>query len=85
MTDRLSLAISELVEALAESVRADAASVMAAPDRLYDLDACAALLSLGRSKVYAEIAAGRLRTIKVGRRRLVSASAVRDYITERAA
>lgn len=35
---------------------------------------------IGRTKAYAEIASGRLRTVKVGRRRLVPAEAVSDWL-----
>ncbi len=34
---------------------------------------------IGRSKVYEEIAAGRLRVMKVGRRTLISAEAAADW------
>lgn len=81
MTDRLALALAELVDAL----RAEVAPVANEPDRLLSVDEAAEVLGLGRSLVYSEIAAGRLHTIKVGRRRLVPAGAVAAYIAERAA
>jgi excisionase family DNA binding protein len=37
-------------------------------------------LKLGRSKVYEELGSGRLRSIKVGRRRLVSEAAIVEFI-----
>jgi excisionase family DNA binding protein len=43
------------------------------------------MLSLGRSLLYAEIQAGRIRTVKIGRRRLVPAAAIREYIDRIAA
>ncbi len=52
----------------------------AAPERLLSVDEAAATLGLGRSLLYAEIGAGRVRSVKAGRRRLVPASAVADYI-----
>lgn len=85
MTDRLAAAISELVEALREEARTEAAAVTRAPDRLLDVDEAAATLGLGRSLVYSEMGAGRLRSLKVGRRRLVPAAAIRDYIVDRQA
>lgn len=85
MSDRLDAAVRELIEALAESVRMEAAAVPAAPDRLLSIDETASMLGLGRSALYAEIAAGRLRTLRIGRRRLVSAGAISQYIAERAA
>lgn len=84
MTDRLAVAVSELVEALREAARMEAATSPRAPDRLYSIDEAAAALNLGRSLLYSEIAAGRLRSIKVGRRRLIPAAAIATYI-ERAA
>jgi excisionase family DNA binding protein len=85
VTDRLSLAVAELIEALRESVRMEAAAVPRAPDRLLDIDEAAAALGIGRSALYGEIAAGRLRSVKVGRRRLVPAASITSYIEERAA
>lgn len=82
MRDRLAIAVTELIEALRESVRAEAATAPRAPDRLLSVDEAAALLSLGRSLVYGEMAAGRLRSIKVGRRRLIPAGAITDYIAQ---
>jgi excisionase family DNA binding protein len=80
VTARLDAAIRELSEALAESVRAEAAAVPAAPDRLLSVDEAATMLGIGRSALYGELGAGRLASLKIGRRRVVSASAVRDFI-----
>lgn len=85
MSDRLSLAVSELVEALREELRAEAEASPRAPDRLLDVDETASTLGLGRTSVYGEIAAGRLRSIRVGRRRLIPAAAIAEYIAERQA
>ena len=84
-TPRVAAALAELVEALAEAVRLEVGSDPAAPDRLLDVEGAAAALSLGRSLIYGEIQAGRLRSIKVGRRRLIPAAAIAEYIAERAA
>jgi excisionase family DNA binding protein len=75
MTDRLTSAIAELVAAL----RAEVASTVPPPseDRLLSIEEAASAMSLGRTSVYALIGSGRLRTIKVGRRRLVPVSAIR--------
>lgn len=81
---RLDAALRELAEALREELRTEAEAGPRTPDQLHDLTTAAGLMSLGRSRLYAEIGAGRLRTVKVGRRRLVPASAIADYI-ERAA
>lgn len=85
MTDRLALALSELIEALREELRTEAEAGPRAPDRLLSIDEAAAALGLGRSRLYAEIASGRLRSLRVGRRRLVPAAAVAAFIAERAA
>jgi excisionase family DNA binding protein len=39
-----------------------------------------ALGGLGRTKVYELITSGQLRTVKIGRRRFVPASAVEEYV-----
>jgi excisionase family DNA binding protein len=39
-----------------------------------------ALGGLGRTKVYELIAAGELRTVKIGRRRFIPVEAVREYV-----
>ncbi len=43
-------------------------------------DAGKALGGLGRTKVYELITTGELRTVKIGRRRFVPASAVEEYV-----
>ncbi len=85
MSDRLAVAVTELIEALRESVRAEAAAASRSPDRLYSIDEAASALGLGRSLLMVEIGAGRLRSMKVGRRRLVPAAAIAGYIAERIA
>ena len=80
MTDRLALALAELVEALrAELEPASPASGQGAPERLLSVPEAAEALGIGRTALYAEIQAGRCRSVKVGRRRLVPASALRAY------
>jgi excisionase family DNA binding protein len=85
MTDRLAAAVAELVEALREELRSEAEAGPRAPDRLYSVDAAATALNLGRSRIYLEIGSGRLRSIRVGRRRLIPAAAVAAFIAEQAA
>jgi excisionase family DNA binding protein len=85
MTDRLAAALSELAEALRDELRAEVAAGSGAPDRLLSVDEAATMLGIGRSALYSEIAAGRLRSLRVGRRRLVPAAAVAEFIAERAA
>jgi excisionase family DNA binding protein len=47
---------------------------------LYRIPEAMRRLSLSRSVIYEQIRTGRLRTVKQGRTRLVSASAIADYI-----
>lgn len=51
-----------------------------APRLAYHIDEFAAAAGLTRTRVYAEAAAGRLRTFKVGRRRMVAAEAARQWL-----
>jgi excisionase family DNA binding protein len=47
---------------------------------LYRVNEAMAVLSMSRSVIYEEIRAGRLRSVKRGRSRLISASAIADYV-----
>jgi excisionase family DNA binding protein len=47
---------------------------------LYRVTEAMAVLSMSRSAVYEEIRSGRLRSVKRGRSRLISASALADYV-----
>ncbi|OYO08879.1 DNA-binding protein [Enemella evansiae] len=47
---------------------------------LYSVNEAMELLNLGRSVIYELIRSGQLRTVKVGRRRLVPAKALDDYV-----
>ncbi len=50
-------------------------------DRLaYSVDDAAALVSVGTRTIYREIAAGRLRIAKLGKRTLVPAEALNDWL-----
>ena len=48
--------------------------------QLYRITEVMEILSLSRSVIYELIRAGRLRAVKEGRSRLVSAAAINDYI-----
>jgi excisionase family DNA binding protein len=48
--------------------------------RLHPVEAVMERLCLGRSKVFELIANGQLRSVQVGRRRLVSEAALREFI-----
>jgi excisionase family DNA binding protein len=77
---RLEAALAELAEAIRAEIRAEAAPFPGAPDLLLSVADAARLLGIGRSRLYAEIGRGDLRTIKVGRRRLIPASSVEKFI-----
>jgi len=47
---------------------------------LYKIPEVMVLLSMSRSAVYEQIRAGRLRSVQQGRARLISATALRDYV-----
>jgi excisionase family DNA binding protein len=47
---------------------------------LYRVTEAIAVLSMSRSAIYEEIRAGRLRSVKRGRSRLIAASAIADYV-----
>ena len=48
--------------------------------RLNSVEEVIQRVGLGRTKLYEEISSGRLRSIKVGSRRLISEAALHDYI-----
>lgn len=51
----------------------------------YNIEQAMEALDLSRQSIYDEINEGRLRTFRVGRRRLVSAEALTDYVRDREA
>lgn len=56
-------------------------SPSAVPERqLYRITEAMRLLSMSRSVIYEQIRAGRLRTVKQGRARLVPAQAIEEYV-----
>ena len=76
---RIRAAVDELAAALLAAV-AEATPSHEQPDRLMSVAEAAEALSLGRSRIYDEIGAMRLRSIKVGSRRLIPSSAVAEFI-----
>lgn len=78
-------AVDHLVAALLAAVRAEVTPVSAAPERLLSIDQAASALGIGRTALYGELTNGRLRSFKVGRRRLIPVSAIDAYIEVRAA
>ena len=51
-----------------------------APKLLYDVHEVAGMLGLGRSKLYGYLLRGELRSVKLGRRRLVPIEAVHEFV-----
>lgn len=83
MSDRLAAALAELVAAIREEVAPPSAGDV--PDRLLSIDEAAAALGIGRSALYDALGRGELRNLTIGRRRLIPAAAVAEYIAGRAA
>ena len=81
----LQAAVDELGAARLAAGRAEVAPVPGASDRLLSIDEAARTLGIGRTVLYDELTNGRLRSFKVGRRRLIPASAIDAYIEVRAA
>ena len=78
MSDRLHAAVMELVEALRDEIAVEARPSEREPDRLLSMEQAAQALGIGRTALYSEIGAGRIRSVKVGRRRLVPSSAISE-------
>jgi len=83
MSDRLRAAVMELVEALRDEIAAEARPSEREPDRLLSIAEAARALGIGRSALYSEISARRIRRVKVGRRRLVPSSAISEVASGR--
>lgn len=52
----------------------------AIPTQLYRVDDAAQVLSMSRTVIYELIRSGRLRSVKQGRTRLISAVAIAEYV-----
>jgi excisionase family DNA binding protein len=79
VTSRLEAAVEELVAALRAELRPAPAQDI--PDTLLTIEqARVALGGIARSTIYLEIGEGRLRTVEIGRRRLIPSSAIAAYI-----
>ncbi|MGZ6315131.1 MAG: helix-turn-helix domain-containing protein [Candidatus Limnocylindrales bacterium] len=83
MSDRLRTAVNELVAVLRDEIASEVGARERAPDRLLSIEEAARALGVGRTALYSEIGAGRIRSIKLGRRRLVPSSAIRDIASSR--
>ena len=78
MSDRLTTAVAELVAALRDELATERRPSELEPDRLLSIEQAARALGIGRTALYSEIGAGRIRSVKVGRRRLVPSSAISE-------
>jgi excisionase family DNA binding protein len=78
MSDRLSAAVAELVAALREEMAVEIKPAGRGVERLLSVDQAARALGIGRTALYLEIGAGHVRSVKVGRRRLVPSSAISE-------
>ena len=83
MSDRLQAAVMELVEALRDEIAVEARPSEREPDHLLSIERAALALGIGRTALYSEIWAGRIRSVKVGRRRLVPSSAISEVASGR--
>ena len=83
MSDRLTAAVTELVAALRDEMASERRSSAREPDRLLSIEQAAQALGIGRTALYSEIGAGRIRSVKVGRRRLVPSAAISEVASGR--
>ena len=80
MTPAAEQRIRQAVGELADAIVAAVAEIDApgAPDRLYSVREAAEMTSLGRTALYQALGSGRVRSVTVGRRRLISSSTIRE-------
>lgn len=76
------LVLDALADLLVERVAAKLAERRAEPERLLDVAEAARRLGIARSTLYSLIAAGRIATVKLGRRRLVPEGAIDQLLRE---
>ncbi len=79
-TDRLEAAVRELVEALREEVQAEVRVRTASTPRLLSIAEAAEACGLSRSTFYGLMGRGEIRSISIGRRRLIPESALREFM-----
>jgi excisionase family DNA binding protein len=82
MSDAIADALRPIVATLVEEALASRSET---PDRLLTIEQAAEALAISRTRMYAEMNAGRVRTVRSGRRRLVPASAIPEAIERMAA
>ena len=75
MTDRIEAALADLAAAIRAEIQRTVAE-RESPPELLSVEEAARRAGVGRSLLYGLIARGRLRSVKVGRRRLIPADAI---------
>jgi excisionase family DNA binding protein len=75
---RLEAALAELAEAIRDEVRAELANRVDGPPEMLSIASASRRLAMGRTAVYDAIGRGDLRSLKVGRRRLIPADALAE-------
>jgi excisionase family DNA binding protein len=81
--DRLTAAVTELVAALRDEIATERRPTERQPDHLLSIEQAARALGIGRTALYSEIGTGRIRSVKVGRRRLVPSSSITEVASRR--
>jgi excisionase family DNA binding protein len=79
-------AVDALVDAILVAFRAEVSSTSTPPDRLLSINEACRALSLGRTSLYTHFGSepGQLRSVRVGRRRLIPASALDAFARQSA-
>lgn len=83
MSDRLEAAIRELASALLDELRPDA-ETSGRPVELVSIEEAARRCSIGRTSMYRLVARGEVRSLKIGRRRLIAADAIAQFARDTA-
>jgi excisionase family DNA binding protein len=83
MSNRLTMALTELAAALRDEIATERRPSEREPERLLSIEQAARALGIGRTALYSEIGTGRIRSVKVGRRRLVPSSSITEVASRR--
>jgi excisionase family DNA binding protein len=75
---RLDAAVAALAEAIREELRAELATRAESPPELLSIERASRQLGIGRTATFGAIGRGALRSVKVGRRRLIPADALAE-------
>jgi excisionase family DNA binding protein len=77
---RLDDAVAELAAAIRAEIAAELARRDDRPPELLSIEQAAQRLGIGRTATYDAIGRGELRSIRIGRRRLIPADAIRERV-----